>query len=458
MANLDVSKVYSDLNMPYSPEAEQSVLGAVLLDRTCLNQVIGIIPRSEYFYLKANRIIYQSMLDLDIVGKSVDFVTIADTLEKNPDYDKENDKGYLMQLAQLVPSISNIEAYCNIVKEKYETRMLANAAKEILSESMDASIPAGTLLDSAEQKIFDIRSGKNVEGLQKINEIIVETLDRLDILNSEDSDLYKGVSTGIIALDRITTGLNKADLILLAARPGMGKTSFALNIASHASMKKKKKVAFFSLEMTREQIASRMLATESLVEGTKLRTGDLNENEWARIIEASDLISGANLYIDDTPRITVPEMKSKLRRLRDVDLVFVDYLQLMGSAKRIENRVQEISEITRSLKIMAKEINVPVVALSQLSRASEQRSEHRPMLSDLRDSGSIEQDADMVLFLYRPFYYIQDSSEVDESQDKNAAECIIAKNRHGDTRAVDLHWQGEYMRFTSPEVIHSEEY
>lgn len=453
-----INILYNDANMPYNPEAEQAVLGAVLLEKSCLSQVAEILPRAEYFYLTANRIIYSAMLDLFTLGRSVDFVTISDAVERDPNYNKDTDKNYLLQLAQTVPSISNVESYCKIVRDKYDKRMLINAARTILDEASDATIEAQTLLDSAEQKIFDIRTGKNIQGLQKLNEIVLQTLDRLDALNSEDSDQFRGISTGLSGVDQVTTGLNRSDLILLAARPGMGKTSFALNIASHTSMKCGKKVAFFSLEMTKEQLASRILSTEARVEGSKLRTGNLNEDEWARIIEASDVISGANLYIDDTPRITIPEMKAKLRRLQNVDVVFVDYLQLMGSARRIENRVQEISEITRNLKIMAKEINVPVIVLSQLSRASEQRAEHRPMLSDLRDSGSIEQDADMVLFLYRPFYYNQEGVAVDEDQDKNAAECIVAKNRHGDTRAVNLHWQGEYMRFTSPEVIHSENY
>lgn len=458
MKESEMSIIYNNENMPYSPDAEQAVLGAILLDKSCLSQVVEILPRADYFYLTPNKIIYQAMIDLFTLGKSADFVTISDEIEKNPDYNKSTDKNYLLQVAQTVPSISNVEAYCKIVRDKYDKRMLINAAHSMLDEAADSSIPAQTLLDSAEQKIFDIRTGKNIQGLQKLNEIIMQTLDRLDALNSENSDEFKAISTGLSGVDQVTTGLNKSDLILLAARPGMGKTSFALNIASNVSMKSHKKVAFFSLEMTKEQLASRILSTEARVEGTKLRTGELNEDEWTRIIEASDIISNANMYIDDTPRITIPEMKAKLRRLQDVDLVFIDYLQLMGSARRIENRVQEISEITRSLKIMAKEINVPVVVLSQLSRASEQRTEHRPMLSDLRDSGSIEQDADMVLFLYRPFYYSQEENSVDEDQDKNAAECIVAKNRHGDTRAVNLHWQGEFMRFTSPEVIHSEEY
>ena len=278
------------------------------------------------------------------------------------------------------------------------------------------------------------------------------------LLNSPDSDQYKGVPTGIKELDDTITGLNRSDLILLAARPGMGKTSFALNIARHAAVKADKRVAFFSLEMTKEQLVSRLLSTEALVGGTKLRTGKLTEEEWVRLIEGGDILSKTQMFFDDSSGITVPEMKAKLRRLKDVDLVVIDYLQLMsGSTKRSGdgNRVQEISEITRNLKIMAKELNVPVLTLSQLSRASEQRTTHRPMLSDLRDSGSIEQDADIVLFLYREDYYAG-ADAPGESEDRNSGECIIAKNRHGETKTVPLHWQGEFMRFTAQEVLRRE--
>ena len=315
-----------------------------------------------------------------------------------------------------------------------------------------------SLLDSAEQRIFDIRRGKNMQGLQRLNEVIVETFDRLDKLNSPDSDQYRGIPTGIRELDETITGLNRTDFILLGARPGMGKTSFALNIARHAAVKAEKTVAVFSLEMGKEQLCSRLLSTEALVGGTKLRTGKLEEDEWVRLIEAGDILSKTKIYLDDTPSITVPEIKAKLRRLREVDLVIIDYLQLMSSANRKNegNRVQEISEITRGLKVMAKELNIPVLALSQLARDSEKRAgNHRPMLSDLRDSGSIEQDADIVLFLYREDYYSNEKGPNEES-DKNSGECIVAKNRHGETKTVPLHWQGEFMRFTAQEVLRSE--
>jgi len=263
------------------------------------------------------------------------------------------------------------------------------------------------------------------------------------------------VPTGISELDETITGLNRSDLILLGARPGMGKTSFALNIARHAAVRANKKIAFFSLEMSKEQLASRLLSTEAMVSGTKLRTGKLSEDEWVRIVEAGDVLSKTQMYFDDNPSITVGEMKAKIRRLKDVDLVVVDYLQLMSAAGKVDNRVQEISKITRNMKIMAKELNVPVLVLSQLARDSEKRTNHRPVLSDLRDSGSIEQDADIVLFLYREDYY-QDGETPNENADRNSGECIIAKNRHGETKTVPLHWQGEFMRFTAQEVVRSE--
>ena len=441
--------------MPFSPEAEQSVLGAILLDASCLDQVTEILPRSEYFYQVNNALIYEAMLELFALGRPVDFITVLERLKENENFDESSGKVYLMQLAQLVPAISNVDSYAKIVREKYDVRTLILAAREILEDASAGAADASTLLDSAEQRIFDIRRGKNMQGLQPLGEVIIDTFDRLDRLNSPDKDLYRGIPTGIGELDSTITGLNRSDLIILAARPGMGKTSFALNIARHAAVTVRKKVAFFSLEMGREQLASRLLSTEALVGGTKLRTGELEEGEWARLIEGGDILAKAPIYLDDNSSITVPEMKAKIRRLGGVDLVIIDYLQLMNSAKRIDNRVQEISEITRNLKIMAKELNVPVIALSQLARASEKRTEHRPVLSDLRDSGSIEQDADIVLFLYREDYY-QNENPPGEDSDRNSGECIVAKNRHGELKTVSLHWQGEFMRFTAQEVVRRE--
>ena len=441
---------YDGLKLPFSLEAEQSVLGAILIQQSCLNKVAEILPNAEYFYMANHKTIYEVMLDMFTLGLPIDYVTVLNRFNSIDSSYQNEFKAYLFELAQLVPSISNVEYYANIVKDKYDVRSLITVARDILDDATGENMNSSELLDFAEQKIFDIRKGRNVNGLQRINEIIISTLDRLDNLNSDDADKYRGISTGIGDLDRVIMGLNKSDLILLAARPGMGKTSFALNIASHVAVKLGLKVAFFSLEMTKEQLVSRMLSAHGKILSQNLRTGKLSEEEWLRLIESADILSKTQMYIDDTPGIKISEIKAKLRRLNKIDLVIIDYLQLMSGVKRTDNRVQEISEITRNLKIMSKELDVPVITLSQLSRASEQRVDHRPLLSDLRDSGSIEQDADIVLFLYREGYY--PNADPSELEDKNSGECIVAKNRHGETRSIPLHWQGEYMRFTAQEV------
>lgn len=433
------------MSMPFSLEAEQSVLGAVLLEPSCLSTVVDILPRAEYFYAVNNRMIYAAMMEMFALGQPVDFVTVLERLKEEKDFDEATGKVYLTQLAQLVPAISHVESYARIVRDKYELRTLMQAARGILSDASAGEQETSLLLDSAEKRIYDIRRGKSDEGLQPVREILLETFDRLDKLNSADRDKYKGLPTGIKELDNTITGLNRSDLIVLAARPGVGKTSLGLNIARHVAVTAKRRVAFFSLEMGREQLASRLLASEALVEGTKLRSGDLTEAEWARLIEAGDILRRADLYFDDSPGLTVLEMKGKLRRLDHVDLVIVDYLQLMTGTKRTDNRVNEISEITRNLKVMAKELNVPVMALSQLRRPTERTKDHRPGLSELRDSGSIEQDADIVMFIDRSM----DETEA-ESEDRpglGEAELIVAKHRNGPTRDITLAFNPEYTRF-----------
>ena len=453
MADSLFSGSYDGLNMPYSPEAEQAVLGAIILDSTVFDKVVDYIKSPEYFYVALHKLIFMQMQEMINFGAAIDFVTLLEKLKQNKAFDEATGKTYLMDLVNNCPSISNAEAYAKVIADKYNIRRLITASREIIDDASAGDEEPSVLIDSAEQKIFDIRKGNEKSGLERINSVILQTFDRLDALNSETDDSMKPISTGIGDLDRVITGLNRSDLILLAARPGMGKTSFALNIARNAACTSKKTVAFFSLEMSKEQLASRLLSTEALISGTKLRTGKLNDEEWSRLIPASDVLSKSELYLDDTPGITITEMKSRLRRLRNLDLVVIDYLQLMGSGRRIDNRVQEISEITRNLKILAKEMNVPVITLSQLSRASEQRTDHRPQLSDLRDSGSIEQDADIVLFLYREGYYSEKSAEqAAPTADMNSGECIVAKNRHGEAKSVKLHWQGEFMRFTGTEA------
>ena len=453
MAENILTSEYNPTNMPYSAEAEQAVLGAIILDNGVFDTVLDHVQTPDYFYVSLHKLIYAQMQEMMNFGTAIDFVTLLDRLKQNSGFDEATGKTYLMDLVESCPFISNAEQYAKIIADKYRLRRLITASREIIDDASAAEDDPTLLIDSAEQKIFDIRSGSEKGGLERLSSVILQTFERLDSLNRDADDSIKPVSTGIGDLDRVITGLNRSDLIILAARPGMGKTSFALNIARNVACHSKKTVAFFSLEMSKEQLASRLLSAEALVGGTKLRTGRLNDEEWQRLIPASDVLKNADLYIDDTPGITITEMKSRLRRLRNLDLVVVDYLQLMSSTRRIDSRVNEISEITRSLKIMAKELNVPVITLSQLSRASEQRPDHRPQLSDLRDSGSIEQDADIVLFLYRDGYYDKDKGDAAApAVDVNSGECIVAKNRHGEMNTVKLHWQGEFMRFTDVET------
>lgn len=451
MADNQISSSYDGLHMPYSPEAEQALLGAIILESDVFDKVIEYIKSPDYFYVSLHKLIFKTMTEMVNFGGKIDFVTLLEKLKQTGSFDETTGKTYLYDLVNNCPSISNAEAYAEVIRDKYNIRRLITAAREIIDDATAGTEDTSVIIDSAEQKIFDIRQGNEKKGLERINSVIMQTFDRLDALNSTTDDSMKPVSTGIGDLDRVITGLNRSDLILLAARPGMGKTSFALNIARYVACTAKKTVAFFSLEMSKEQLASRLLSAEALIEGTKLRIGKLNDEEWDRLIPASDILGKSELYLDDSPGITITEMKSKLRRMRKLDLVIIDYLQLMGSGRRIDNRVQEISEITRNLKILAKEMNVPVITLSQLSRASEQRTDHRPQLSDLRDSGSIEQDADIVLFLYREGYYDKNEDVSPQGADQNSGECIVAKNRHGEARTVKMHWQGEFMRFTGTE-------
>ena len=454
MADNTFTGEFNPTNLPYSAEAEQAVLGAVIIDNAMFDNVMDYVKTPDYFYLSLHKLIFSAMQEMMNFGQAIDFVTLLNKLKQNSGFDEAAGKTYLVNLIDTCPSPSRAASYAKIVADKYKLRMLITASREIIDDAAAAEEDTTVLLDSAEQRIFDIRSDGEKGGLEKLGSVLLQTFDRLDSLNREADESVRPVSTGIGDLDRVITGLNRSDLIILAARPGMGKTSFALNIARNVACKSKKTVAFFSLEMSKEQIASRLLSSEALVGGTKLRTGKLTDEEWQRLVPASDILKNANLYIDDTPGITITEMKSRLRRLREVDLVVVDYLQLMSSTRRIDSRVNEISEITRSLKIMAKELNVPVITLSQLSRASEQRPDHRPQLSDLRDSGSIEQDADIVLFLYREGYYDKNGDEnaAAPAVDMNSGECIVAKNRHGEMNTVKLHWQGEFMRFTDVET------
>ncbi len=442
-------QVNDGLGLPYSLEAEQSVLGAVLVEPDCIN-VIADKLRAEFFYLPEHQAIYRVMLEKMLINQKIDFVTVLEALKAERYFSTEDGKAYLLKLANTVPFISNLENYAKIVRDKYEARCLIKAAREITEEAMDPSVETESLLDSAEQRIYNIRQDRQTGGLMHIKDVLASNYEMFRKLTSDERDQYVGIPTGISTLDEVTSGLNRSDLIIVGARPGMGKTSFALNIARNVAMLQNKTVAFFNLEMSREQMVNRLLSSEARVSSKKLRVGNLSADEWGRISVASSALCQAPLYLDDTASITVPEMKARLRRLKDLGFVVIDYLQLMHSARRIDNRVQEVSEITRSLKIMAKELNVPIMVCAQLSRGTEKKGEnHRPALADLRESGSIEQDADQVLFLYRNDYYKNENQDPNTAPAPDTSEVIVAKNRHGDLRTVPLAWSGEFTQFTA---------
>ncbi len=442
------------VRLPYSVEAEQAILGSVISDPKCLDEISDRIS-PEYFYIPQHKEIFSAISSMYELSQSIDFISLLEKLKTSGTYDETGGKAYLTQLVQTVPSSANVLTYVSIVREKYYARALMGAANGIIKDINDNAMDSGRLLDSAEQRIFEIRSGRDISGLTHIRTVIeTETFDRLTkMTDPETREDYIGIPSGIGELDKMITGLNKSDLIILGARPGMGKTSFALNIARNVAASGRT-VCFFSLEMTRDQLAQRVLSSEAGIKSEKMRTGELEGDEWTRLAQAGDQLSKTELYFDETSDITVQQMKAKLRRMRKVDLVIIDYLGLMHTAKPTDNRVQEVSEITRSLKIMAKELKVPVIACAQLSRATEAKGKsHKPALADLRDSGSIEQDADIVLFLYRDTYYDSEKNDDQDMGDPSKAECIVAKNRHGETGTIPLHWDGQFTRFTSVDVF-----
>ncbi|WP_298527196.1 replicative DNA helicase [uncultured Ruminococcus sp.] len=441
----DNNFIASARELPHSIEAEQSVIGAVLADTSALPVVIEKI-KPEYFYNEQHKAIYSIILRMFTSGQPVDIITVLNEAEKLHIFDSSAEgRRYLAEIGDALPSTSNIESYCKIVADKYFIRSLGLAARMILDDIQSGEQDSQLLLDAAEQKIYDIRQGRDVQGLIPLKAAITEAYDRLGKISGPDKDKYVGARTGFTLLDSITSGLNKSDLIIIAARPGMGKTSFAMNIATNVARRSEKEVVTFNLEMSKEQLATRILSTEALVDSNSLRNGRISSEDWVKLATSAGYLSTLPLFIDDTASMTVQQMKAKLRRTKNLGLVIIDYLQLMESTSRSDNRVVVISEITRQLKVMAKELNVPVILLSQLSRAVESRTDKRPMLSDLRESGSIEQDADIVLFLYREAYYNK------ESQRQNISECIVAKNRHGETGTVELIWDGQYTRFSNPE-------
>jgi len=436
---------FANNDLPHSLEAEQSVLGSILVEPSIISTVLEYLT-TKSFYIEKHVQIFDIMLQMFTSNQTANAITVLDEAIRRKVFEtKEEGRNYLAYLANSMPSVevSNVESYCKIVAEKQNIRNLAITARDILHEIALNQSSSQTMLDAAEQKLFEIRQGKDITGLTPISDVVFESWDRLQKISGPDKDKYLGAKSGFTLLDTVTSGLNKSDLIILAARPGMGKTSFALNIASNVARHSGKEVAIFSLEMSKEQLATRMLSSEALVDSNKLRNGHLSDNDWVRLASGADILCNLPITLDDTAGTNVPQIKSKLRRVKNLGLVVIDYLQLLGSTMKTENMVLRVQEITRNLKILAKELDVPVILLSQLSRAVEGRPDKRPLLSDLRDSGSIEQDADIVLFLYREGYYNK------ETANPNICECIVAKNRHGETGPVKLIWDGQFTRFSN---------
>ena len=431
--------------MPHSLEGEQAVLGSMLIDPECIKDVMDKLQPGD-FYLRQNREIFEAIYSMFSYARPVDGITVAEELRKNGTYDAQTTRRYLAELMEITPTSANVMEYVKIVRDKALLRGVAIAASEITAMVQEGIGTAADTLDAAEQKIFAVRRGQSAQDMVPISRVLPDVLERLGEM-TESQDHMPGLSSGFSAVDAKITGLNKSDLLLLAARPGMGKTSFALNIALNVARSSRKTVAIFSLEMSAEQLVTRILSGEALVENYRLRTGNLRETDWQKIAAAASVLNQLDIRVDDNPMLSAADMNAKCRRLDNLGLVVIDYLQLMTSAgdkgNRGENRQQVVSDISRMMKIMAKELNVPVICLSQLSRANEKRDDKRPMLSDLRESGAIEQDADIVMFLYRDDYYNEDSEK------HNIAECIIAKNRHGETGKVELRWMPEYTQFAT---------
>ncbi|MCT4605820.1 MAG: replicative DNA helicase [Marinisporobacter sp.] len=429
---------------PHNIDAEQSVLGAMILDKEAIVMSTELI-RGEDFYKEAHKEIYDAIIALYSRDEPVDLVTLSEELGQRQTLEAIGGITYLTSLSSAVPTTTNVKYYAKIVEEKSILRRLIKASSEILEKGYQAEEEVNNILDLAEKNIFDISQKKSQEGFAVIREVLLETFDQIDALYKNKGGIT-GLTTGFADIDRKTSGLQRSDLILIAARPSMGKTAFSINVAQNAAIKTDASVAIFSLEMSKEQLVQRMLSSESHIEIQKIRTGGLTEDEWPKLARAMGPLAQAKIFIDDTPGITVMEMKAKCRRLKmekGLDLVLIDYLQLMSGDGRSESRQQEISNISRSLKGLAREMDCPVIALSQLSRAPELRADHRPILSDLRESGAIEQDADIVMFLYRDEYYH------DDSEKKNIGEVIIAKQRNGSTGTVELAWLGPFTKFAN---------
>lgn len=438
-------------SMPHNIEAEQSVIGSMLVDKTSIAEAMEVL-KTEDFYKDAHKVIFNAILDLNQKDVAVDIITLTENLKSNDKLDAAGGITYISELSGSVVSTANIQSYIKIVKDKSVLRKLIRSSTKVIEESYNSQDDVLGVIDLAEKQIFDISNNTNASDFEAMSTVLERGFIEIERLFNNKGQTT-GVPSGFRELDAKTSGFQKGDMVLIAARPSMGKTTFALNIAENAALREGKSVAIFSLEMSKEQLAYKLLCSEAHVDMLKLRTGNLDDKDWENIARASGPLGGAKIYIDDTAGISVMEMRSKCRRLKiehGIDIIMVDYLQLMSGSKGSESRQQEVSEISRSIKALAKEMQCPVVALSQLSRAPEARTDHRPMLSDLRESGSIEQDADVVMFLYRDEYYNK------ETEEKNVGECIIAKQRNGPTGTVKLAWLGQFSKFGNLDVIHQQ--
>ena len=437
---MDIGKI-----PPHDIEAEQAVLGSMLTDKDAVIAAIEKI-KPEDFYREDNKTIYSAIVNLYSKAEPIDIITVKSELVSQGKFESVGGLEYLAILPDKVPTTANVEKYITIVEEKSILRTLIKTSNELIELGYEQTEDVDEIIDQAGKKIFDITKDRNQKGYTPIKDVLIDTFAEIEKLYNQKG-VISGISTGFTELDYKTSGLHNSDLILVAARPAMGKSAFAINIAANVAIHSNVPVVIFNLEMSKEQVANRILCSEAMVDSNKVRTGKIDEEDWVKLATAIGPLSEAPIYIDDTPGISVMEIRARCRKLKlekNIGLVVIDYLQLIqGSGKRSASREQEISEISRSLKILAKELDIPVIALSQLSRAPEQRNEHRPMLSDLRESGAIEQDADIVMFLYRDEYYNQ------ESEKKNIAEVILAKHRAGSTGTIELLWLGNYTKFAN---------
>lgn len=431
--------------MPFSTDAEQSVLGSILIQPDSFDKVAPILTADDFF-IEEHKQIFETMRELYKKNRDIDAVTLVDALVREGVYDKAGGAQYMKIIAQVVPTAANIVDYAKIVKDKSTLRRLITACEEISGEAYSEIGEVEHTLDAAEQRIFEIAEHRESKNFERIDAVLKRVYENLEIL-SKDKNAFKGTPTGFSGIDRVLVGMGESDLVLIGARPGMGKTSFALNIGTNVAKSTKKAVAIFSLEMSADQLVTRMLSSEAMVESVALRSGNISEEDWVKLAHAAAELAESEILIDDTTGQTITAMKAKLRRVKNLGLVIIDYLQLMQSDRRIDNRVQEVADISRNLKIMAKELGVPIICCAQLSRGPESRTDKKPMLSDLRDSGAIEQDADVVVFLYRDEYYKTDREAGAEGAGADTAEVIVAKNRHGGSGTVKVGWIGRYTKF-----------